>query len=562
MKGNIKMKTRNNIFVLVLMVALAATSCSESFLEQPPYGSTLTQAQYEKLDNTLEGSVRGIYSMMYTVSDHDLFGQRSIDLATDLLSGDIALTAYTYGWFYTDEQGQTAAARTGYVWNYYYGMMRNINKAINTVALQSDITQRIAANGLPNTYNEKNEEYYTIDGTDTLDTYSLIEAEIAGYYAQALTMRAYCYSHLINLYARTNSQLRGAWESEVVCPIYNENNLEEAQPIATLKVAYQQVESDLSLAISYFDAFAETYTRESKLSVDGYVARGLLAYSYLNKAVPSLPSGRENYENALQYAKEVIDSKEYKIIPNSEVLTTGFNDVSSSSWLWGQDVTTETAGGLASFFGQVDIHSYSYAWAGDTKVIDENLHKEIPEFDIRKKWFNDGSKNATFKLCPDGKFFSAKNPTSTSDADIDREWLSDNVFMRIESMYLIAAEASYRLKDYTGAVDYLRAITDQRVDTTATAATEYAAYVASLDATNLLAQIEYNWRVEMWGEGYALQTFRRLSPETVQDVDGRKRGGNHAYDAGAAMDATASQYTFQIPSSETSYNPHYGTKLP
>ena len=546
----------------MLMMAFAATSCSESYLDQPPYGSTLTQAQYELLDNTLEGSVRGIYSMMYVVSDHDLFGQRSIDLFTDLLSGDIALTSYTYGWYQVDEMGQTASYRTGYVWNYYYSMLRNINKVINIANLQSDIMKRVAEFGLPNTYNEKNELYYTILDGDTLATYSLLEADIAGYYAQALTMRAYCYSNLINLYANTNAQLRGAWEDEIVCPIYNENNLEEAQPVAILKVAYQQVESDLTLAISYFDAFADTYTRTTKLSVDGSVARGLLAYSYLNKAVASLPSGRTNFEKALKYAKEVIDSQKYKVISNADVLTTGFNDLGDNSWMWGQDVTTETAGGLASFFGQVDIHSYSYAWAGDTKAIDENLYKEIPDFDIRKKWFNDGSKNASFKYCPDGKFFSAKNPTSTADADIDREWLSDNVFMRIESMHLIAAEASYRLQDYTGAINYLRGITDQRVDTTTAAQTAYADYVAGLDNSNLLAQIEYNWRVEMWGEGYALQTFRRLSPETVTEINGRKRGGNHAADAGSAMDASASKFTFQIPSSETSYNPHYGTKLP
>jgi hypothetical protein len=556
------MKTKNNIFILMLMMAFAATSCSESYLDQPPYGSTLTQAQYELLDNTLEGSVRGIYSMMYVVSDHDLFGQRSIDLFTDLLSGDIALASYTYGWYQVDEMGQTASYRTGYVWNYYYSMLRNINKVINIANLQSDIMKRVAEFGLPNTYNEKNELYYTILDGDTLATYSLLEADIAGYYAQALTMRAYCYSNLINLYANTNAQLRGAWEDEIVCPIYNENNLEEAQPVATLKVAYQQVESDLTLAISYFDAFADTYTRTTKLTVDGSVARGLLAYSYLNKAVASLPSGRTNFEKALKYAKEVIDSQKYKVISNADVLTTGFNDLGDNSWMWGQDVTTETAGGLASFFGQVDIHSYSYAWAGDTKAIDENLYKEIPDFDIRKKWFNDGSKNASFKYCPDGKFFSAKNPTSTTDADIDREWLSDNVFMRIESMHLIAAEASYRLQDYTGAINYLRGITDQRVDTTTAAQTAYADYVAGLDNSNLLAQIEYNWRVEMWGEGYALQTFRRLSPETVTEINGRKRGGNHAADAGSAMDASASKFTFQIPSSETSYNPHYGTKLP
>jgi tetratricopeptide (TPR) repeat protein len=555
------MKTKYFIIAL-FTVTLTMVSCSESFLDQPPYGSVITQEQYEKLDGALEGSMRGIYSMMYAVSDHDLFGKRSLDLSTDMLSGDIALTAYSYGWYHTDESGQTAIGRTGYVWSYYYGILRNINKVLNMVSAQSDITKRVAEFGLPNTYNEKSEKYYNIVDGDTLATFTLLEAELASYYAQALAMRGYCYSNLINLYAPTNIQLGGAWESEVVCPIYNENNLEEAQPVAVLKDVYQQVENDLTLAISYFDAFAETNTRTTKLSVDGNVARAILAYSYLNKAVPTLPSGPLNFEKALKYAKEVIDSQEYKIISNANVLTTGFNDVSENSWMWGQDVTTETAGGLASFFGQVDIHSYSYAWAGDTKVIDQILYDSIPAFDIRKKWFNDGKKNPTFKLCPDGKFFSAKNPTSTADEDIDREWLSDNVFMRIESMYLIAAEASYRLQDYTGAIDYLRAITDQRVDTAATAATAYAEYIAKLDASNLLAQIEYNWRVEMWGEGYALQTFRRLSPETEKGVDGRKRGGNHSVNAGTAMKATADQFTFPIPSSETSYNPHYGTKLP
>lgn len=559
------MKTKYFIIAL-FSITLTVVSCSENFLNQPPYGSVITQEQYEKLDGALEGSMRGIYSMMYAVSDHDLFGKRSIDLSTDILSGDIALTAYSYGWYYTDESGQTAIGRTGYVWSYYYGMLRNINKVLNMVSAQSDITKRVAEFGLPNTYNEKNEKYYNIIDEDTLATYTLLEAELAGYYAQALAMRGYCYSNLINLYAPTNIQLGGAWESEVVCPIYNENNLEEAQPVAVLKEAYQQVENDLTLAISYFDAFEKTNTRTSKLSVDGSVARAMLAYSYLNKAVPTLPSGQSNFEKALKYAKEVIDSQDYKIISNANVLTTGFNNVSDNSWMWGQDVTTETAGGLASFFGQVDIHSYSYAWAGDTKVIDQILYDSIPSFDIRKKWFNDGTKKPTFKLCPDGKFFSAKNPTSTADEDIDREWLSDNVFMRIESMYLIASEASCRLRDFDGALSYLRAITDQRVDTAATAVTAYADYIAKLDASKdastLLVQIEYNWRVELWGEGYALQTFRRLSPETEKGVDGRKRGGNHSVNAGTAVKATADQFTFPIPSSETSYNPHYGTKLP
>ena len=63
MKGEKIMKTRSNIFVLMLMVALLATSCSESFLDQPPYdryanmASTrfLTSSSFLSLNNIRVG---------------------------------------------------------------------------------------------------------------------------------------------------------------------------------------------------------------------------------------------------------------------------------------------------------------------------------------------------------------------------------------------------------------------------------------------------------------------------------------------------------------------------
>lgn len=57
---------------IVLFSAAVMVSCGDSFLTRDPYGSTITQGQYEQLSNQLEGSMRGIYSMMYAVSDHDL----------------------------------------------------------------------------------------------------------------------------------------------------------------------------------------------------------------------------------------------------------------------------------------------------------------------------------------------------------------------------------------------------------------------------------------------------------------------------------------------------------
>ena len=188
-------------------------------------------------------------------------------------------------------------------------------------------------------------------------------------------------------------------------------------------------------------------------------------------------------------------SNSFRIIPNSMLYSTGFNDVSEASWMWGQNVVTETAGGLKSWFGQMDIHSYSYAWAGDTKVIDENLKTLIPAWDGRSRWFNDGSKQSAFKDCPDGKFYSAVSPNSTKAEDIDREWLSDNVLMRIESMYLIAAEACYFIDSLDASKNYLTAITDQRLnDEYPLAASDYETYKSTLTGEKLIKEIELNWR--------------------------------------------------------------------
>jgi hypothetical protein len=153
-----------------------------------------------------------------------------------------------------------------------------------------------------------------------------------------------------------------------------------------------------------------------------------------------------------------------------------------------------------------------------------------------------------YQYAPDGKFFSAKS----TDLQGDRDWLSDNVFMRIETAYLIAAEAAYRENDLTLAAEYLTKITDERVKEGQEAA--YAAYKATLtDATALATAIRYNWRVELWGEGYGLQTFRRWGESVTL-------GDNHLRSTKDALVPTTDRiFTFVIPSSETNYNPYIGT---
>lgn len=507
------------IFLLFgLCATVAFTSCD---LNQEPGGSNITEHQYQQKDDATEGSVRGIYTLLYAYGgEHDAFAQRSIDMYGDLLCGDMGLATQNYGWFSSDELMQTYGRRS-YFWAYYYDIIRLVNKALNAVEAGND------------------GEFPALEGVED-------PALEEGYYcAQLFALRGWAYASLLRYFVAPSSEIDLA--TELAVPIYTEEATKGdtilGAPRATAFDVYRTVEEDLKQAIQYFEAYNKV-GRSSKLEMNADVARITLAYSYLNKG---------DYTNALKYAKEAIANTSANLLPQSQVLTTGFNDVSNNNWIWGQDVTVETTTSLASFFGQCDIYSYSYASAGDVKGIDKNLYKQVEDmkWDIRYYWWSNyarsGQKNASsYEFAPDGKFYSAKSKKLQGD----RDWLSDNVYMRLELAYLIAAEAACRAGDDATALSYLYDITDKRVQDGKDA--EYTAWKATLtDNAAVLEAIRYNWRVELWGEGYGMQTFRRYGL-TVE------LGDNHLRSQKSVSTGLANgrYFTFEIPTGEQYYNPY------
>ena len=461
------MKTK--LYILALIATLGFVSCD---LNQYPQGDNITKDQFENLDDPLGMWARGTYPLLYVYGgDHDSFGQRSIDLATDLLCGDIAMKSQRYGWFVDDEYGRTYN-RAGYYWSFYYNIIRHCNIGINYI-----------------------DEFGHPELNVDIDTLTEEQCLAGNYYAQFLTMRGWAYAALQRFFCQTDVDIN----TELSVPIYTEEatlgDTILGAPRATAADVYLRIEEDLYTAINYFEAY-NVVPRASKLQANVDVARMILAYAYLNKG---------DYEKALEVAEDLIQTTSATILPNNEVLTTGFNDVKHNNWIWGQDITIETTTALASFFGQCDIYSYSYASAGDVKGVDANLLKEITAlgWDIRENWWGNfyranGSSAADYQYAPDGKFYSA----ASTELQGDRDWLSDQVFMRLETAYLIAAEAAWRIggKD-TEALNYLDQITSQRIKEGAE--TAYADYKASLEADRdkLGEAIRYNWRVELWGEG-------------------------------------------------------------
>ena len=311
-------------------------------------------------------------------------------------------------------------------------------------------------------------------------------------------------------------------------PIYNETSsvneetgLVQEQQVASTRDVYNQVVSDLNWAIALFDETA--FSRSSKLYMDKDIANAYLAYTYLQT---------QEYDSAYAVAKRVIDAGNYEILPFEDLTTTGFVDQSNSSWMWGLDVTIENTTSLASFWGHMDLHTYSYAFAGAWKAMDDELAKTIPETDGRIKWFD-----AKKKYVPDWKFYDKARGVRADE--IDRRWLNDIVFMRIEEMYLVAAEGAARAGKLAESKEVLKSLLAERDETV-------MATVDDMSKDALLENLYYNWRVELWGEGRALMTFKRFGGVKM-------RGKNHFYNAGQnmqAVDPANPVLLFIIPYSE------------
>lgn len=531
------MKKIQYLFATIVL-ALVMTSCGDAFLTRYPEGGVLLQDQYDGLSKAqqLEGAIKGIYSKMYEYGgSHDAFGQRAIDMYGDIQCGDMALKKSNYGWFEVYERGQFRVYASGFIWSYYYDILNLIN--LNTMAVESSVPA-------------------ILDGLAEPDSITNETAITGYYYGQLLAMRGWAYANLLNFYCDPMDALTKPMDEELAIPVYTETEIKDGAlgaPRVTVEEVYARIYEDLSTAIEILDAYGELNQRASKLEVDADVARVMLAYAMLNHGNKDIivADGKNAYEIAVELATAAINNGKYPMLKKAELTTTGFADVTASNWMWGQDVTVETTTALASFFGQVDVHTYSYAQAGDTKAIDSKLYNDIAltAWDARINWFADSK--AKYAYVPDGKFYCPRTKHTTASNQVDRDWLCDNIFMRIEVAYLIAAEAAWANGDYTTAAKWLTELCNERVLDGKDA--EYAAWTASLTSNDAIKNaLVYNWRVEMWGEGYGLQTLRRLSQNVTL-------GDNHLSRAKEDLTRDDVNNQCQIPSSETRYNPWLAT---
>ncbi len=486
------MKKILNAFLIFLTIGGFA-SCSEDFLETEPteFISSEQILEVAPYNPTIfDGSVLGLYTLMYDLytggtDGHDDFGQKGYDILTDMLSGGMAMASTDYNWYVSFSKLSATVDYTSdynYMpWRYYYKIIRSANTIIDQLG-----------------------------GNDAVPTDAVLMASLG----QAKAMRAHSYYNLATMYA-TEFDLNAD-----ILPLYITPS-DSAVGLSSGSVIWNQIKSDLEDAVMLLDGFS----REGKFQIDKSVAQGLLAYTYQTMGL---------YTEAAATANDVIIDYGYKMLEMDEVLTTGFSDVISDSWIWGMDLTLDQGLDLVSWWGQMDVFTYSYAAVGNTKVIDAGLYASIDTTDIRAQWFG-GHPWYGYAGTPINKFYHSARVMMGQ-----REVTTDYVYMRVEEMYLLKAEAEAFDNKDVDAQNTLFALVSRR-DT-------FPNYVKTLTGQDLKDEIYRQWKVEMWGEGKSFTAMKRNKLDVVRE--------GHLNLNGIAIPFNDDRLTFDIPYQEIKDNPY------
>ena len=498
------MKMKLKYYIGLTAAALSFASCSDDFLETEPteFVSSTQIAEYSEANPGLQAAnISGIYALMYETgtggtSGHDDYGQKGYDVFSDMLSSDVVLAGLTYGWYSQIARMQVTQDYTiqdNYqVWRYYYRIVFSANNVIEGLG-----------------------------GNDADESLETPEARL--YMGQAKAMRAYAYFYLTQFFQE------GYDPAEPILPIYTDTQT-DAQPLSAASEVYALMVSDLNDAIALLDGSSRNAIQE----VDKSVAQGLLAYVY---------GAMGEYDQVATITEDVINNGGYSVLSAEEVVYnpetetgSGFNNVNNSSWMWGVDLTSDQGLNLISWWGQMDIFTYSYAYVGDAKSIDLGLYNAIPDEDVRKNQFQPVGGFGENQPLAINKFYTPAR-TIGGQRYID----TDYVYMRIEEMYLLHAEADAKTGDEAGARAALGTLLAERMDD--------FSYLDQLSGADLEEEVYLQTRIELWGEGKSYLAMKRNQATIV-------RGANHLSDVGEEISYDDDRLTFEIPLNEIQNNPN------
>lgn len=442
-----------------LMGCATLSSCLDDALETAPTDSMSGSGLLANANAALV-PLNGIYRSMYTAgwstsnNFHQCFGISAYNLMADVMGEDLIMNDMGSGWFWYDALYQvkdmysSTAWRSYDLWNAYYTWVSNAN--------------------------------YILAAAETMEG---AQADVNYVIGQAYAIRAYSYFMLAQSFARTYK----GHESDPCCPIYTEPTVAGTQgnPRSSVEDVYKQIVSDITKAVELLNGT----TRKHISHIDYSVALALQARIALVM---------EDWATAKTAAHAAITASGCRVLAPSQFA--GLNSTQAANVMWGAEVIADQSGMYACLFTHMDADAGKYG-ATARKQINKELYDKMSPIDERRNWWNPDDEN-------NGKGGYQQEKFKFSDI---QTWMGDYIWMRVEEMYLTAAEAECRLGEEAAAIEDLTAVMASRVpDYTCTKTGTALGALTSDETGSLLEEIITQRRIELWGEFGRIYDIRRL----------------------------------------------------
>ncbi|GAB2543535.1 RagB/SusD family nutrient uptake outer membrane protein [Spirosoma aerophilum] len=445
------MKTR--YLTLVLALGLLTTACDKEYLETAPTSSIDAGAAYSTTKNAAS-AINGIYRAMVVryLSSQGHFGHPAMMIIIDALGEDLVLSNTSNTWHLPEQRWQAHRSETSagdqLPYELYYRLIGNANIGIANI-----------------------------------DKAAGTQAERNQIKGEALGIRAFSYFNLVQLYGKRYDAAAKPNSQPGVPLVLTPTT--EGLPRATVEEVYTQINKDLTEAATLL-----TSTRSFKSHINLEVIKGFQARVALTQ---------QNWTDAAKFAAEA--RKGFSLMTVAQYQE-GFSDIGNPEWMWGFDHVEDQTEYFGAFHSYMSSNYNSTNIRVTPKAINSLLYDQIPATDVRAKmWVK--TPTTTNSIVPTGgvrvpymnqKFRLPGTPSTSAMGDIP--------YMRVAEMHLIEAEAQARLGNATAAASVLFELVNKR-DPSYTLSTK--------TGTQLIDEILFNRRIELWGEGFRFTDLKRMN---------------------------------------------------
>lgn len=525
--------------IRIIIPALIATSLTTSCINDADLTAYMSEGQRQEIassdpEKVFSAAVAGMYNDMQQYVNVDLqdnyFGQKSFDYLTSLMGNDMIMTG-RFGmslYHYLLDYWQQNYDPTENRWREYYRVIANANHILELID--------------------------PADEDPTMRRYRAIALGFRGYAYLQLT---YLYQHSYYTGADDTPWGHGAQYdfSQALCvPVITEHT-EGDQPRSTVAKVYEQLLTDLTTAFDLFEELGMTHT-STPTDMDGCVVAMHLARA--NMVI-------HQWDDALRYAQVIIDN--FQILQGESQILQGFSDITLPDVVFGADITADNSTVYQSWFSQMDAYGEGYAGIGVWRAAFKPLVDRIADNDIRLQWFccdrtigtdvpdgNGGTIRMTMLRDTETpaqveyqsvKFIGAGRESILSGNGGAGWELGDYIYLRSEEAYLMKAEILAH-QNSGEAVSVLNSFMQTRQP-------DYN--YTFTDKASLIEEINFQKRVEFWGEGIEYLDNRRLNIPVDRTDDTWGADNNNHFSAGKLRAEQEDRvFLYQLPVSEIENN--------